>query len=115
MFNSVNVVTDDLFSSAQCLHNIDIYKISFLTVRKRWIYGMKPDSFHSVFFVLVWVGYWLALLYYSKFIAMHAHASASAKAWWCFVRSYPKYADTVGSLWLGRMLPNLRRAALQVQ
>lgn len=29
MFNSVNVVTDDLFSSAQCLHNIDIYEIVF--------------------------------------------------------------------------------------
>ena len=53
MFNSVNVVTDDLFSSAQCLHNIDIYKISFLTVSKLWIYGMNPDSFHSVFLYLV--------------------------------------------------------------
>ena len=57
MFNSVNVVTDDLFSSAQCLHNIDIYKISFLTVRKRWIYGMNPDSFHSVF--CIWFRTWM--------------------------------------------------------
>lgn len=29
MFNSVNGVTDDLFSSGQCLHNIDIYEIVF--------------------------------------------------------------------------------------
>lgn len=52
MFNSVNGVTDDLFSSGQCLHNIDIYKISFLTVRKRWIYGMKAVGFSLCFLFL---------------------------------------------------------------
>ena len=52
---------------------------------------------------------------YSSSLAIQAHASASAKALWCCVRSYPQYAATVWSWWSGKRLPSFFLEALQVQ
>ena len=103
-------------SSAMAMVVILPTNVALVTCAQKMFTGLNSFPLLAIpFFVLVWGRCWLALLRHSKFIAIHVHASASAKAWWCFVRSYPKYAATVGSLWLGRMLPSLRRAALQVQ
>ena len=51
---------------------------------------------------------------YNILMAIAAHASASANAWWWFCKLYPTHAATVSNLWFGRFGKALR-AALHVQ
>ena len=52
---------------------------------------------------------------YNNFSAIVAHASASASAWWWFLRLYPQYFATVCSWWLGSTLCKTCLEALHVQ